>query len=87
MLVFPKNYSSESEKQIIDFLKNNKNCINIIRTIGPWKLEVEFLSENISEIDKLINELNEKFQKEIRDIEVSLFKNEELFACKDLLLE
>jgi DNA-binding Lrp family transcriptional regulator len=87
MLIFPKNYSSESEKKIINFLENNKNCINIIRTIGSWKLEAEFLAEDISEIDNLTSELNEKFREEIGDIELSLMKNEELFACKDLLLE
>ncbi len=87
MLIFPKNYSNESERGVINFLKNNKSCINIIRTIGPWKLEAEFLAENISQIDQITDELNEKFQKEIRDIEISLIKKEELFACKELLLE
>jgi Lrp/AsnC family transcriptional regulator, leucine-responsive regulatory protein len=87
ILIFPKNYSTKSEAEIINFLKNSKNCINIIRTIGPWKLEAEFLIENLGEIDKITSELNEKYQKEISDIEISLIKNEELFACKDLLLE
>ncbi len=87
MLVFPRVYSEESEKNLIRFFRQNKSCMNVIRTIGPWKLEVEFLIQNTSEIDAIINSLNEKFKENILDLEVSIMRNEELFACKDLLLE
>lgn len=87
MLIFPKKYSNKSEIEIIEFLKQSSSCINIIKTIGPWKLEAEFLVKDSNEIDEVIYSLNEKFGKCIFDLEVSIVRNEELFACKDLLLE
>jgi Lrp/AsnC family transcriptional regulator, leucine-responsive regulatory protein len=87
MLIFPREYSDETERKLIEFLKQNKNCVNIIRTIGPWKLEAEFLVKKTNEIEKIENKLHEIFQKDIRDLETSIIRNEELFACKELLLE
>jgi len=87
LLLYPKTYSDETEEKIINFLKNNKNCINIIRTIGPWKIEAEFLSKKTNEIDKVLDELYNSFRENILNIEVSTLRNEEVFACNELLLE
>jgi len=87
ILFFPKNYSNLKEIKLMEFLKQNKNCINIIRTIGPWKLEAEFLVKKTSEIEEIENNLYKNFQDEIRDLEISIIRNEELFACKELLLD
>ncbi|MGV8151565.1 MAG: Lrp/AsnC family transcriptional regulator [Candidatus Nanoarchaeia archaeon] len=87
LFIFPKNYSDAIEQKIIDFLKSTKNCINIIRTIGSWKLEVEFFAEKPGEIESILSELNEKFKDNILDLELSTLRNEELFACKELLLD
>lgn len=87
MLIFPKTFSNRTEEEIISFLRNISSCINIVRTIGPWKLEIEFLVKKTSEMDEMINQLNDKFKENILDIENSIIRNEELFACKDLLLE
>lgn len=87
ILIFPKKYSNKSEVEIIEFLKQSSSCINIIKTIGPWKLEAEFLVKDSNEIDEVMYSLNEKFGENILDLEVSIVRNEELFACKDLLLE
>ncbi len=87
MFFYPRIYSEEIEEKLIAFFKNNKNCINIIRTIGPWKLEIEFLAQKTTEMDKLRDELYNNFKENILDIELSIFRNEEIFACKELLLE
>jgi len=87
LLLFPRVYSDEKEREIMDFLKSKPSCINIIRAIGPWKLEAEFFAEKPQEIENIIYELNEKFKENILDLELSTLRNEELFACKDLLLE
>jgi Lrp/AsnC family leucine-responsive transcriptional regulator len=87
LLFYPKIYSEKIEKELIDFFRNNKNCIDIIRTIGPWKLEVEFLFKKTTEMDKLLDELYNNFKDNILDIDLSIFRNEEILACNELLLE
>lgn len=87
MLIFPKIYSDNSEQKIIDFLKQNPNCINAIRTIGPWRIEAEFLIDKTNKLDMIIDNLNEMFKENIMDLQIFLLRNEEIFACKELLLE
>lgn len=87
MLLFPKIYSDKIEKELFSFFRNNKYCINVMRTIGPWKIEAEFLAKKPIEIEEIISQLNLKFKENILDLEVSTLRNEELFAGKDLLLE
>jgi Lrp/AsnC family leucine-responsive transcriptional regulator len=87
LFIFPKVYSDKIETEIINFLKNTKNCINVIRIIGSWKIEAEFFAEKSQEIESIIYDLNEKFKDNILDLELATLRNEELFACKDLLLD
>lgn len=87
LFIYPKNYSDKEERRTISYLKENPYCINIIRTIGPWKLEAEFLVKDSQEIEDLIDNLIGKFNESILDIEAFLIRNEEIFACKNLLLE
>jgi Lrp/AsnC family transcriptional regulator, leucine-responsive regulatory protein len=87
LFIYPSNYSNESERKIISFLKSQINVINIIKTIGPWKLEVEFLANNQDEIEKTLSKLNEQFPKEILNLELSLFRNEQVLPSGELLLD
>ncbi|MBP7708591.1 Lrp/AsnC family transcriptional regulator [Candidatus Pacearchaeota archaeon] len=87
LLIYPRSYSDKTEEELRNFLRSKLYCINFMRTIGPWKLEIEFLSKKPSEVEEILSELNEKFKMEILDLELSVLRNEELFACKDLLLE
>ncbi len=87
LLIVPELYSDIIEIEIINFLKNKKETLNIIRTIGEWKLEVEFLIDDYKKLEQILFELNEKFEKYILNLEISIFRNEEIFACKNLLLE
>jgi Lrp/AsnC family transcriptional regulator, leucine-responsive regulatory protein len=87
LLLFPKTYSDKIEADLLLFFKLNKNCINAMRIIGPWKMEAEFLAKKPADMEKVVYELNEKFRENILDIEISIIRNEELFAGKDLLLD
>jgi len=87
LLIYPGVYSNETESKIINFLKTTSNCINVVRTIGPWKLEAEFFAKKSQEVEDIINQLNQEFKGNILDFELSVMRNEEMFACKDLLLE
>ncbi len=87
LLFYPKIYSDKIEEELINFLRNNKSCVNIIRTIGPWKIEAEFLFKKTIQIDKVLDEIYNAFRENILDIEISTLRNEEIFACNELLLE
>ncbi len=87
LLLFPKLYSDKIEQELITFFRSNRHCINSMRTIGPWKIEAEFLISKQQEMEEIIYELNQKFKDNILDLEFSTQRNEELFAGKDLLLE
>ena len=86
LFVYPSNYSNESEAKIISFLKSQMNVINFIKTIGQWKLEVEFLAQTQEEVEKSLSKLNEQFPDEILNLELSLFRNEQILPSEDLLL-
>ena len=87
LLIFPKKYSQKKENEIKEVLKRTKGCINVVRTIGPWKIEAEFLFENNKEVDAILEKLEQNYSQEILDLEMSPVRNEELFACKELLLQ
>ncbi|MEM4330715.1 MAG: Lrp/AsnC family transcriptional regulator [Candidatus Pacearchaeota archaeon] len=80
LLIFPKRYSNQTEEGLINFFRKNKRCINIIRTVGPWKLEAELLVQDSSEVEEILNNLNEEFGEYILDIEASIIRNEEIFS-------
>ncbi len=85
MLVYPEKFSDAIEQDMVEFLAGKKNTINIIRTLGEWKLEVEFLTKNFDEIDAIYSELNEKFKPYISKVDISSFKNEKILECNDLI--
>jgi len=86
LFIHVKDYSDEFEKEIISYFRSRKNTLNIIRMIGPWKFEVEFLIKEYDEFKKLLSELQEKFPKYILKLDFSIFRNEILFPSENLLL-
>lgn len=87
LLLFPRIYSDQIEKELLTFFKASPRCINSVRSIGPWKLEAEFLFKNTEEMNEVLDKLNDTFKENISDLEISQMRDEELFACKELLLE
>jgi len=85
MFVYVKDYSPEIEEQLFTFLQRSNNAINIVRTIGPWKLEVEFLIEKHEVFEKVLSEMQEKFGNVIQKLDFSIFKNEVRFPAKEMV--
>ena len=85
MFVYVQDYSAEIEGQLFEFLQRQKNAINVVRTIGPWKLEIEFLIEKHEVFEKILSEMQEKFGKVIQKLDFSIFKNEVWFPAKEMV--
>lgn len=85
MFVYVKDYSVEIENQLMEFLQRQKNVINVVRTIGPWKLEIEFLIEKHEVFEKVLSEMQEKFGDVIQKLDFSIFKNEVWFPAKEMV--
>ncbi|HLC72589.1 MAG TPA: winged helix-turn-helix transcriptional regulator [Candidatus Nanoarchaeia archaeon] len=86
LFISVKNYSVEAERKLFAFLKTQKQTLNIIRIIGSWKLEVEFLIREYAELYNLLSALQEKFSDNILKLEFSIFRNELWFPSEHLLL-
>lgn len=87
LFIYPRVYSNIIESNMINSLKNTPNCINVVRTIGPWKIEAEFYAQKYQDMETILDQLNNKFKDDILDMELSIMRNSEIFACKELLLE
>jgi len=85
MFVYVKDYSMEIENQLMEFLQGQKNAINVVRMIGPWKLEVEFLIEKHEVFEKILSEMQEKLASVIQKLDFSIFKNEVWFPAKEMV--
>jgi len=86
LFIYTKNYSNKVNNKLIYFLLNQKNAINLITMIGPWKLEFEVNVRSISELELIIKDIKDSFPDNIKDIDFAIMKNVEIFACKELLL-
>ena len=79
LFLYTKNYSKEIEEKLFEFFKNIKNTINVIRIIGPWKLEVEFLIEKHQEFEGILSKVQESFSEDIQKLEYFIFRNDTYF--------
>lgn len=66
----------EVENKLLDFFKQIKNTINIIRIIGPWKIEVEFLIEKHQDFEKILSDLQKTFSNDIQKLEYFIYRND-----------
>lgn len=68
-----ENLNEEIEKSIIQFLKYNKNCVSITKTIGYCELEFRAIVENVDEFYKLMEELRNKFSDYLKEYESIIY--------------
>jgi len=79
LFLYTKNYSNETEKKMFDFFKDIKNTINIIRIIGPWKLEIEFLIKKHKDFEEILSKTQGVFSENIQKLEYFIFRNDTYF--------
>jgi len=74
--IFFKNITDEKRKALINYCKLNPNVINIVLTIGPWDMEIEFEVKNFDEYYRIMNDVQEKYNDIIKSYESVLFSSE-----------
>jgi Lrp/AsnC family transcriptional regulator, leucine-responsive regulatory protein len=86
LFVSVKSYSKEIEMKLFEFFRQKRSVTNVIRIIGPWKLEVEFLIKEHNEFEIILSEMQEQFSDVIQKLDFSIFKNEIRFPSEKLLI-
>lgn len=71
-----KKYSSSIDAKLIERLKTIPQLRNIVRMIGPWKLEVELTIHRYEEYEQFVEILSGEFPDVIKEISFSIFRNE-----------
>lgn len=85
VFIFVKEYTEEVEKSIISKLSSYNNTRNIIRMVGPWKLEVEFMCSNYDELFEIMKELRATFSENITSLNYSIFRNDVYYPSKKVI--
>jgi len=85
VFIWVKDYTEEVEKKLISKLSSYNNARNIIRMIGPWKIEAEFICKNYDELYNLLKELRIDFSENITSLNYSIFRNEIYYPSKKVL--
>ena len=77
VFIHVKTYNHDTERKMITHLKTEPSLRNIIRMIGPWKLEAELTINRYEEYEAFAQRLSEAFPDTIADMSFSIFRNEE----------
>ncbi len=64
------NPSEEKEKELLKFLKNNKNVTYIGTIMGKWDLIIDIMAENQGQFDRIMKNIRQKFPDLIKDYEI-----------------
>ena len=71
------NYIDEKrEKTLLEYLHQNPKTSYYVRVISPWEGEVEFIVENYTEFNMIINDIRKKFADLIKNYESVLISRE-----------
>jgi len=76
IFIYVKKFNQEVDNKLTNYFKELNQTRDIIKTIGPWKLEIELAIKNHEEYEQIIEELLEQFENNIQNIEYSIFRNE-----------
>ena len=85
VFIFVKEYTEEVEKKLTSKLSNYNNIRNIIRMVGPWKLEVEFACSKYDELFAILKELRTSFSENITALNYSIFRNDVYYPSKKII--
>jgi Lrp/AsnC family leucine-responsive transcriptional regulator len=76
ILISLKNFKSESQEQLINFCKENKNIVQITKLLGNYEIELEIEQKYKDEVEKCINVLKKNFDNIIKEIEIIIISEE-----------
>ena len=69
-------YGQKEFTELLNYCKENKNVLHLIKSIGDWELEIELESENLDYVYVFVDELKTKFPNVIKKIDLVIIKNE-----------
>ncbi len=84
VFIWVKEYTEDVEKRLLLQLHNYTNTRNIIRMVGPWKLEVEFICKNYDELSNIMKDLRVSFPDSITSINYAIFRGETYYPSKKI---
>ena len=70
-----KEITEEKRKLLVNYIKSIPNAINVVLTIGPWDMEVEFEVKNFEEYYQIMNDIQEKHNI-VKNYESVMFSSE-----------
>lgn len=76
IFIYAQEQSKKEYNSLFEFCRNRVNVIHLIKTLGPWELELEIEAENIDYIHKLTKELRNRFPNIIKKIESVIISDE-----------
>jgi DNA-binding Lrp family transcriptional regulator len=82
-----RSFSSNSEKDFIEFIKNEQAVIHLLKTEGSFDFAFVIAVKNIKELDNFLSSLKTKFRSELEDCTVSIVVSSRIFKMSKLLLE
>ena len=85
VFIFVKEYTEEVEKKLIAKLSEYNSVRNIIRMVGPWKIEVEFTCNDYDELFNILKEVRISFSENITSLTYSIFRNDVYYPSKKVL--
>lgn len=68
-----ENMSDETERKMIQFLKYDKNCVSITKTIGLCELEFRAICTNIEEFYELMDRFRSEFSDNVKEYESIIY--------------
>lgn len=65
-----KNFNSEEETKIKDYISKHKKATQFLKLIGSWDMEIEIETESEDELYEILNDIRNKFSNIIRDFDI-----------------
>jgi len=70
IIIRTKNFNSEEETKLKDYIASHKNATQFLKLIGSWDLEIELETKDEDELYKILNDIRNKFSNIIRDFDI-----------------
>jgi len=65
-----KNFNSEEETKIKDYISKHKKATQFLKLIGSWDMEIEIETRSEDELYEILNDIRNKFSSIIRDFDI-----------------
>ncbi len=82
-----KSIEEKEMNALMDFVKNDKNAIHLIKQISPWDVELEIMCNNYEEYNVLLNNITEKFHNIIHKVETAIMGEDYVFPSNKMVFE